>query len=138
MSGSEVVVITSPSSSDPEPPTIDAPAATEALAEASTEVAQIAADRDVAIAEIQAEVASEAIEAASESTAAETEIQQCRQSIETLGNQVASLAETVLLIQTKLAEAPPNLQSEGEVDPEKTEAQPSPEQQRKKKALRWI
>lgn len=138
MSGSEVVIVASPSSSpEPSEPTIDAPAA-EAIAEASTEVAQIAADRDVAIAEIQAEVASEAIEAASESTAAETEIQQCRQSIETLGNQVASLAETVLLIQTKLAEAPPNLQSEGEVDPEKTEAQPSPEQQRKKKALRWI
>lgn len=136
----DVVVIggTEGNASEAEPSAI-ASDATEALAEASTEVAQIAADRDIKIAEIQAEVSSEAIEAASEAQTSDAELQQCRQSIETLGNQVATLAETMLSIQKRLEASPPNQPlSDAVVDPERTEAPPKPEQTRKKKALRWI
>lgn len=139
----EVVIVgTEANASEATTDTVSA-ATAETLAEASTEVAQIDANRSIAIAEINAETERAAIEASRDINAAnaaeQSELQQCRQSIETLGNQVATLAETVLSIQTRLEASPPNPSPSGEAeDPEKTEAPPKPEQARKKKALRWI
>jgi hypothetical protein len=142
MSASEVVIVQSPNSTDPETPPAETVAATEAVAEAAVEVAEVNAERDVAIAEIQAEVASDAIAAASVESALQAEVSQCRQNLESLTLQVAQIAEQQLLIRETLTSLeqqqtnPPEVVAESVETPDNQEArEPEP---RKKKRLRWI
>ena len=76
--------------------------ATEAVAEAAVEVAEVQAERDVAIAEIPAETQCEAIAVNAQASASQEELNQCRQSIESLTLQVMGIAEQVVSIQSAL------------------------------------
>lgn len=119
----ETVIVTENSAA--ETPAAEAPAV-EAAAEAAVEIAQIEADRDVAIAEIQAETAETAIEAAAESDAEQAEedeqfddlaegLEECRQNIVTIQ---AQQSETVALLSSILERLPPAQPPQPEPNPE--------------------
>jgi small-conductance mechanosensitive channel len=109
------------------------------------EVAQIEADRDVAIAEIQAETQEAAIEAAAEIAEDQEENSEWRRNIEatqaTLATQCANLSEQLSSIQTqltKLAEPPASLPpSESAAETPASQEVPV-EPVRRKKPFRWI
>lgn len=118
--------------------------ATEAVAEAAVEVAEVQAERDVAIAEIEAETQSEAIAVNAQASASQEEINECRQSIGSLTQQMALLAEQVVSIQSTLTTLVTS-QASPQPDPESDDSEVIPDSQeahepepRKKKRLRWI
>lgn len=125
------------------------------VAQAAVEIAEIEANRDVAIAEINAETRLEEVarveavwNAQDADSARQREIEECRQSIATLGQQMLEMRtetqEQMQLILSKLTpqEPPPQSQSESassevtQANPE--EAAPPVEKRAKKKPHRWI
>jgi len=110
----------------------------EAVVDACVEVAAIEAERDVAIAEIQAEVASVAIEEAKVFEATQQELEECRKNIATLQVTVTDLQTELHLIQQVLMERlpQPNPPAEEnvsqEVMPDNQEPPPEPVKQKKK------
>lgn len=115
-----------------------------AATEAVVEVAQIEADRDIAIAEIHAETTEALIEAEAEEGAEETDlvlegIDECRRNIETLTGTVETLAT---LISERLPPAPPPPPDLSPDDasadaPQEADVPPAPPPPKTKKS-RWI
>jgi septation ring formation regulator EzrA len=141
--------------SAPPPPTVDAATSQEVVttvADATVEVARIEADRDIAIAEIQAETTAEIV-AASE-TASERnlgmELEECRQNIAAHRSETAealsAIREQLSSIQTRLTppeplpqNRPPSEESEvTPVNPEAREAAGRAEERPKRSRYRLI
>lgn len=116
-----------------------------AVAKTAPEVAQIQADRDVAIAEIQAETQEAAIEAAADIAEDDQENEEWRRNIEAsqtaLTQNLATLTEQVSSIQatlTQMASLPQNPSLDESVAATPASQEVPEEVARRKKALRWI
>ena len=158
----ETVIVTETSEPEVEPTQTDTP---EAVADAAVEIAQIEANRDVRLAEIDAETRENIEEHHADALTSAIEhderIVECLTRLDTvatqtvaLTEQVSSIAAQMALIQAQLTPAEPNQPNQpepegGEVTPaypgetvaeivEAVEPEPPAEPERKRPASRWI